>query len=40
MPPGEVALRTAPWLARRIAAALAVRDHGVTRYLEFGVPVG
>jgi 8-oxo-dGTP pyrophosphatase MutT (NUDIX family) len=36
----EVALRAAPWLARRIAAALAARRNGVTRYLEFGVPVG
>lgn len=36
----EVALRTAPWLARRIAAALAARAAGVTRYLESGVPVG
>jgi 8-oxo-dGTP diphosphatase len=38
--PAEVAQRTAPWLARRIAAAVAARSAGVTSYLEFGRPAG
>lgn len=39
VPVPEVPERAAPWLARRITAALAARAAGVTRYLEFGVPV-
>jgi 8-oxo-dGTP diphosphatase len=38
--PDEVPQRAAPWLARRIAAALSARAAGMTRYLEFGRPVG
>jgi 8-oxo-dGTP diphosphatase len=38
VPPEEVPQRTVPWLARRIAAALAARADGATRYLEFGRP--
>jgi 8-oxo-dGTP diphosphatase len=40
VPPAEVAVRTAPRLARRVVAALAARTAGVPRYLEFGVPTG
>ncbi len=38
--PEEVPRHTAPWLARRIAAALVAREAGAPRYLEFGVPAG
>ena len=40
VPPDELPARLAPWLARRVAAALEARRGRVTRYLEFGVPAG
>jgi 8-oxo-dGTP diphosphatase len=40
VPPAEVPRRAAPWLARRVAAALAARAAGTPRYLEFGAPAG
>ena len=40
VPVEDVPGRAAPWLARRIAAALAARAAGATAYLEYGVPAG
>lgn len=37
VPVAEVPERAAPWLARRVLAAVEARAAGVTRYLEYGV---
>jgi 8-oxo-dGTP diphosphatase len=36
----EVPARAAPWLARRVLAAVDARRSGATRYLEHGAPAG
>jgi 8-oxo-dGTP diphosphatase len=38
VPPSELATWMAPWLVRRVLAALGARTAGATRYLEFGRP--
>jgi 8-oxo-dGTP diphosphatase len=38
--PADLGSRLAPWLVRRVVAALDAKAAGTTRYLEYGVPVG
>jgi 8-oxo-dGTP diphosphatase len=40
VPTVEVPARAAPWLARRVFAAVDARRNGATRYLEDGTPAG
>lgn len=40
VPPAELAPRVAPWLVRRVVAALDARGADGSRYLEYGVPAG
>jgi 8-oxo-dGTP diphosphatase len=40
VPPGELATRLAPWLHRRVVAALGARVAGETWYLESGIRAG
>jgi 8-oxo-dGTP diphosphatase len=40
VPPGELGGRLAPWLARRVLAALEAKAAGDTWYLEYGVRSG
>lgn len=40
VPPADLAPRLAPWLHRRVVAALGARAAGETWYLEYGVRAG